>query len=285
MVLAYKLSEKEESRIQQLEKFRVALRRWGAAYDAEERENLRSFINGLILDVHETVLLAGCLVTVTVTPPPITGGLVFRNLDPFDHIFNPPYDQNLIPAINDMVERATAIIRSGKFQMREESVLGDVTRKHENRQSSTKVFLVHGHDESARETVARFLEKLGLEAVILHEQPSSGKTLIEKIERYSDVAFAVVLLTPDDSGAEQVPNAKLSPRARQNVILELGYFMGKLGRQNVAAILKGEVERPSDYDGVNYTAMDPHGAWRLKLAQELDAAGLKVDLNGLVGRG
>jgi len=106
--------------------------------------------------------------------------------------------------------------------------------------------------------------------------------LIEKIERYSDVAFAVVLLTPDDIGAEQVPNAKRSPRARQNVILELGYFMGKLGRKNVAAILKGEVERPSDYDGVNYITMDLHGAWQLKLAQELDAAGLKVDLNRLV---
>jgi predicted nucleotide-binding protein len=160
--------------------------------------------------------------------------------------------------------------------------LGDAIRKHEIRQSSTKVFLVHGHDESARETAARFLEKLGLKAVILHEQPSSGKTLIEKIERYSDVAFAVVLLTPDDIGAEQVPNAKRSPRARQNVILELGYFMGKLVRKNVAAILKGEVERPSDYDGVNYITMDPHGAWQLKLAQELDAAGLKVDLNRLV---
>src|ERR1700730_3994556 len=105
MVLAYKLSEEEESRVQQLKKFGGALRRLPAASDAEERENLRSFINELILDVHETVLLAGCLVTVTVTPPPITGGPIFRGLDPFDHIFNPPYDQNMLPAINDMAER------------------------------------------------------------------------------------------------------------------------------------------------------------------------------------
>lgn len=98
------------------------------------------------------------------------------------------------------------------------------TRTHTNR-----AFVVHGHDEAAREAVARFLEKLGVEAVILHEQASGGRTIIEKLEHYGDVDFAVVLLTGDDVGAAKAASDQLQPRARQNVVLELGYFVGKLG--------------------------------------------------------
>ena len=90
---------------------------------------------------------------------------------------------------------------------------------------SKKVFIVHGHDEAAKESVARFLEKLKLEPIILHEQPNSGRTLIEKFEVYADVGFAVVLLTPDDVGspASEARAGSMKHRARQNVILELGY--------------------------------------------------------------
>lgn len=130
--------------------------------------------------------------------------------------------------------------------------------------------------------MARFLEKLGLKPIILHEQPNAGRTIIEKVERYSEVAFAVVLLTPDDVGGVAANPEPLNPRARQNVILELGYFLGKLGRAHVAALLKGDVERPSDYDGVVYIAMDSGGAWKLQLARELKTAGLNVDLNDAI---
>jgi hypothetical protein len=102
-----------------------------------------------------------------------------------------------------------------------------------------KVFIVHGHDNAAKEMTARFLEKLGLEAIVLHEQPNSGRTLIEKLEHHSAVKFAIALLTPDDLGAAKAEAANLSPRARQNVILELGYFIGKLGRGRVCALYKG----------------------------------------------
>jgi predicted nucleotide-binding protein len=110
---------------------------------------------------------------------------------------------------------------------------------------SKKVFLVHGHDSEAKEGTARFLEKVGLQPVILHEQPNSGRTIIEKFEVYSgDIAFAVVLLTPDDfGGAASSPGAS-KPRARQNVIMELGYFIGRLGRFRVCALHKGGVELP-----------------------------------------
>jgi predicted nucleotide-binding protein len=143
----------------------------------------------------------------------------------------------------------------------------------------SKVFVVHGHDNALKEAVARFLEKLGLGAVILHEQPNRGKTLIEKFEAHGDgVAFAVVLLTPDDVSGVAASNEQ-HPRPRQNVVFELGYFFGRLGRERVAAIvLSSSVERPADVDGLVYID-GSNDSWKLLLARELQAAGLPVDMN------
>ena len=149
----------------------------------------------------------------------------------------------------------------------------------DRRTGEKKIFVIHGHDEAARETVSRFLEKLEFRPVILHEQPNKGRTIIEKFEDHADVGFAVVLLTPDDVGALAKNRKNLKPRARQNVILELGYFLGKLGRERVCSLVKGDVETPSDYDGVVYTVFDNSSGWMLKLAQELKAAGFDVDVN------
>jgi predicted nucleotide-binding protein len=143
---------------------------------------------------------------------------------------------------------------------------------------SRKVFLVHGHDEAVTESVARFLEKLDLHPIILHEQPNMGRTVIEKFEAHADVGFAVVLLTRDDIGG-LASGGKLEPRARQNVILELGYFIGRLGRSRVCALYVEGVEIPSDFHGVVYVPYDAAGGWRLKLASEIRAAGLPVDMN------
>ncbi|MCD6153547.1 MAG: nucleotide-binding protein, partial [Syntrophobacterales bacterium] len=110
-----------------------------------------------------------------------------------------------------------------------------------------KIFVVHGRNNEIKEAVARFLEKIGLSPIILHEQPNSGRTIIEKFEQYSnDISYAVVLLTSDDIGGIKDKNPKLQPRARQNVILELGYFMGRLGRSRVCALYDKGVELPSD---------------------------------------
>ena len=146
-----------------------------------------------------------------------------------------------------------------------------------------EVFIVHGRDDGTKQTVARFVEQFGIEATILHEKPSSGLTIIEKIEKYSDDAgFAIVLITPDDVGAlKDKADDESNPRARQNVIFELGYFMGKLGRDRVCPLFKGEVEKPSDIDGVVYVPMDSTDGWQLKLATEMKQAGLPVDLNKL----
>lgn len=142
---------------------------------------------------------------------------------------------------------------------------------------SRRVFVVHGHDEGAREAVARFLEKIGFEAVILHEQANQGRTVIEKIEAHREVGFAVVLLTPDDEGC--VKGGHSEPRARQNVLLELGYFIGHLGRDRVCALKRGELDIPSDFAGVVWEKMDDSGGWKQALGRELDAAGHEVDWN------
>lgn len=155
--------------------------------------------------------------------------------------------------------------------MLEELALNEETQNNRVQGSlpsnSNRVFIVHGHDNEMKQAVARTVEKLGLEAVILHEKPKGGRTIIEQIEHYSDVGFAVALLSPDDTGysnAEGEDAARL--RARQNVVLELGYFAGKLGREKVVALYRGDLELPSDYDGVLYTRYDgDHGTWRSDL--------------------
>nr|WP_301273870.1 nucleotide-binding protein [Acetobacter cerevisiae] len=144
-----------------------------------------------------------------------------------------------------------------------------------------KIFVVHGRDNGTKETVARFLEQQGLQPVILHEQPSRGMTIPEKLIANSDVGFAVVLLTPDDVGRAKTDTEE-KPRARQNVMLELGYFVGRLGRDKVCALLKDTVELPSDYVGVVYVSWDDADAWKMELAKEMHAAGYDVDFNKVI---
>jgi predicted nucleotide-binding protein len=140
-----------------------------------------------------------------------------------------------------------------------------------------KVFVVHGHDEGAREAVARFLDKIGLEAVILSEQVNGGRTIIEKFEDHAGkVDFAVVLATPDDVSSLESGLAAFRPR--QNVIFELGFFVGRLGRGRVCLLRRGDLEGFSDFQGVVYTDLDPQGAWKVRLARELENAGLLVDM-------
>ena len=144
---------------------------------------------------------------------------------------------------------------------------------------SNRVFIVHGRNEGIKEAVARFIEKLELEAIILHEKPSKGRTIIEKFSDYSDVHFAIVLLTADDIGKEKDSSEDFKPRARQNVIFELGYFIGKLGRDKVCALYEEGVEIPSDYQGVIFIPLDERGRWKYDIVRELLAAGFKVDAN------
>ncbi|WP_375199679.1 TIR domain-containing protein [Lysinibacillus sp. RS11] len=141
---------------------------------------------------------------------------------------------------------------------------------------SNKVFIVHGHDDGLKNEVARFVERLGLEAVILHEQANAGNTIIEKIEKNSDVGFAIVLYSPCDEGKSK-SSEQLRSRARQNVVFEHGFFIARLGRNNVVALHKGEdLELPNDISGVVYVKYES-GAWKYEIAKEMVATGYNVD--------
>ena len=144
-----------------------------------------------------------------------------------------------------------------------------------------KVFIVHGHNESVKQSVARTLESIGLTPIILAEQPDKGRTVIEKFEKEgNDVGFAVVLLTADDKGRKNKARTMQS-RARQNVVFEMGYFMALLGRERVMLLLQPGVEEPSDLKGVVYTALDKDGAWKFRLVKELRELGYHVSSDSL----
>lgn len=147
--------------------------------------------------------------------------------------------------------------------------------------NTNRIFIVHGHDERTKLDVARTLEKLGLEPIILSEQPNEGQTIIEKFELHADVGFAVVLLTADDLGRTKSEEDD-KYRARQNVILEMGYFIGTLGRSRVFPLYESGVELPSDLLGILYNPLDDGDTWKFKLVKELNAAGYLVDANKLL---
>ncbi|MCY3729004.1 MAG: nucleotide-binding protein [Nitrospira sp.] len=182
------------------------------------------------------------------------------------------------------LDSATAVLKSMIEEVEEywedESETQIPSNAQANDGPSTKeIFVVHGRDKDTKNTVARFLEKLELTPVILAEIPGKGRTIIEKFEQHAQVGFAIVLLTPDDAGSLQGDNNNLSPRARQNVIFELGFFIGRLGRKRVCALTKGGVEIPSDYAGIEYITLDDSGGWQSKLIQELKGARIEFDAN------
>ena len=147
--------------------------------------------------------------------------------------------------------------------------------------SNHKVFIVHGRDTLLRTQVENVLRALGLEPIILQEQANNGKTIIEKIEECADVGFGIVLYTPCDEGRLKSEEGKLKPRARQNVVLEHGYLMAKLGRERVCCLVSDDVEFPSDIQGVGYIPANDIDQWKYKIAKELKAAGFDIDMNKL----
>lgn len=268
------LSDEETRHLQLLREFQNAVWTWENSPHAPQE--LRSWINQNLRKVKQVVAEARCNIALTISPPPAVGGMIMRGVDPFDTIFNPPYLRSLVPVISDVIDQTIGVIERGEMQKsRATEPLAEKAAKADSR----SVFVVHGHDGEAKLEVVRLLERLKLKAVVLHEQASRGKTIVEKIEHYSNVAFAVVILSADDVGGSSADVKQLRPRARQNVILELGYMVAKLGRERVCALVKDSVEIPSDFDGVVYVSMDLNGAWKFEVGRELKAAGIRVDLN------
>ena len=160
----------------------------------------------------------------------------------------------------------------------ENKILAQNTKPHYDNKS---VFIVHGHDDKLKLEVARFLEKLNLNAVILSEQANQGMTIIEKIDANTNVGYGIVLYTPCDKGGTKDTNFEnMQFRARQNVIFEHGYLLAKLGRGKVCALLDGDVEQPSDINGVLYVSIKDN--WKNSIIKELQAVGYDVDANKII---
>ena len=205
----------------------------------------------------------------------------------FEALTAPPYRQRRDESeiekdrVNTLRKQIDGLIRhkknlERKIRLQKEAPLSAALPQSQVR--GNKIFLVHGHDREMKETTARLLEKLKLDVVIMDEKANRGKTLIEKLEDLaSDVGYAVVLMTADDEGNAKGKSPK--PRARQNVIIELGYFIGKLGRDRVCVLYADGVDPPSDFKGVAYHPIDSGKAWRYEVANELDEAGYSIDTN------
>lgn len=183
-----------------------------------------------------------------------------------------PYEHNIEKILGNL-KAASKFAKDPSMKSQKDA------KKSKKTNSNKKVFIIHGHDGIAKLTVARFIEQLEFTPIILHEQPNKGRTLIEKVLDHSeDVNFAIALLTADDIGHSK-KSRKKENRARQNVIFELGLFIGTLGRQKVIALRKREVKPPSDYDGVVYIPFDDTDGWKIKLANELKEVFKFIDLN------
>lgn len=198
-------------------------------------------------------------------------------MDDVENPKNPKYGKLL-----RVIEETTAFFdieleRLNKSKI--EFVVANEIKKVEKLVMLKKAFIVHGHDDKTKYEVARFLEKLDFEVVILHEQASGGKTIIEKLEQYTDVGFAIVLYTPDDEGSVK-DKKNYMPRARQNVVFEHGLLVGKLGREKVFPLVTDNtVELPGDISGMVYLS-DTN--WELKLAKEIRELGYQIDMNKVV---
>ncbi len=197
---------------------------------------------------------------------------IIRYVQPFLSVYNGS-------PIPEDFQKISIIDIKPVFELREpRNISISETKKEGLHVDKKKVFIVHGHDNEAKYEVARFIEGLKLEVIILHEQASQSMTIIEKIERFtSEASFAVVLYTPCDKGRGAKETKSPSRyRARQNVVFEHGYLMAKLGRENVCALVKGNVETPSDISGIVYTPLDQNGGWESKLKRELRACGYNI---------
>lgn len=163
--------------------------------------------------------------------------------------------------------RELEILLNEEEDSEDESVADNSKKSSKN--NSKKVFIVHGRDDSKKYELSGFLYEQGLEPIILHEQVNNGQTIIEKIEKNSDVGCAIIILTPDDEGKLKNSDMPLKTRARQNVIFEAGYFMGKLGR-NRTILLSGVEETMSDIDGIVYLNINNYKGDLLKELRSLN---------------
>ncbi len=189
--------------------------------------------------------------------------------------------QDFVKSLSNQIAKLESI--QNRLELLEPLVPTSNVDVQRGKSTGGRVFLVHGRDEATLQTVARFVERIGLEAVVLKEQPDGGRTIVEKFIDNSAVDYAIVLMTPDDRGHLAAEMEAAESRARQNVVFELGFFIGKLGREKVCMLHKGAVSIPSDLAGVVYVPFDDANRWQLQIARNMDSQGIAVDLRGILG--
>lgn len=191
---------------------------------------------------------------------------ILNNLDWFRSIYFTEACSNALPIFKAYLEEMEEEMEQTQKDILPNSIKQDM--------DYSKVFIVHGHDGEMRESVARLIEKQEIHPIILSDEVNAGTTIIEKIEKYGNVGAAICIFTPDDIGKGKKEGIEQN-RARQNVVLETGYFMGKLGRNRVIILSHGNLEFPSDLQGIVYTGNE----WKFKTLKELREMGYSIDLN------
>lgn len=161
-------------------------------------------------------------------------------------------------------------------QVQQPTSVEQLMNSYQPQTNQQKVFIVHGHDEHLRMQVELFIRKIGLKPIVLMNQANGGSTIIEKFEEYGEADYAIVLYTPCDEG-RKIGTNELKGRARQNVVFEHGYFIGRLGRKKVSAMVKAGVEIQNDIQGVVYIGVETD--WQTQLLREFRKAELKFDVN------
>lgn len=179
--------------------------------------------------------------------------------------------QNCRKLLEGFIEQLEMFAQSSSQQV--------TTQKVRSAELSKRIFIVHGHDDQAKSELTLVISRLGLEPIILHEQANEGMTIIEKLEKHSDVGYAFIILTPDDVGSKSDQRDSLKQRARQNVVFEFGLFVGRLGRNRVCALYKGDIELPSDLHGLLYLPFQTSiNEIQIDIVKELKAAGYDVNI-------
>jgi predicted nucleotide-binding protein len=148
-----------------------------------------------------------------------------------------------------------------------------------------RIMVVSGTDEIMKQTIIGALRKLGLAAVVMSEEPGQGKKIVDRFADYSDVGFALVLLSPDVYGyprGEEATKRERSPK--QDVILMFGFLLGKLGKDKVLAFYRESPNFafPLEFEGVKFTALDDRDSWKRTLIRELTACGYAIDAERLL---
>ena len=261
--------DRKKKDISILNDFKKTLQMW----NLDHRQADRTKINQLLPKVRKILSVTNTIKYVNIDAPLNMGGQhIVEHGNSLDLIFDAPFNLDVSHYVYDAIDSAIGVLSDEEFEYPAKQNNVDRTRK-QSKVDSKKVFVVYGHDRLMKLEVENFLRsRLKLEVVALDEEPNGGRTIIEKFEQYSkDCAFAVILMSPDDNAEV---DGQIFKRARQNVVLELGYFMAKLDREKVCVLVRGDIEKPSDISGILTLSYD--GDWKFDLLDELKHAGVEV---------